>query len=201
MAKANEYRFEKFNFQDLVEKPSNPLAETLLFYAKSGKFYFLDSLGVETEIPTNIVIGIDNMVAGTDLEILDNLDGTYIINYTGEIIQTKAISFYIDDVLEIGENTMSIISPLGLTIKEIRVGVDVAPTGASLIIDININGTTIYTTQANRPTIAIDAFSVVATIPDITTILLGDKITLDIDQVGSTIAGENLSITIICEVV
>lgn len=54
MAKANEYRFDKFNFQDLAVKPSNPIENTLLLYAKGGRFYFLDSLGIETVFPLNV---------------------------------------------------------------------------------------------------------------------------------------------------
>jgi DNA-binding beta-propeller fold protein YncE len=118
----------------------------------------------------------------------------------GAASQTKAISFYIDDALEVGTGLISVISPQALTITEIRLAVDTAPTGAALIIDINKNGTTIYTTQNNRPIIAIDGTSATATDPDITSLSLGDKISIDIDQIGSTAAGENLSVIIICEV-
>lgn len=125
----------------------------------------------------------------------------YIDNKISGIKQTKSISFYIDDILEIGTNQMSIIIPRALKIIDIRLTVDIAPTGADLIIDINKNGTTLYTTQANRPIIAIDGTSIQAILPDIITLAIGDKLTLDIDQIGSTIAGENLSVIVICEVI
>lgn len=41
-----------------------------------------------------------------------------------------------------------------IKILGIRAAVGAAPTGASLIADVNKNGTTIYSTQANRPTIS-----------------------------------------------
>jgi hypothetical protein len=113
---------------------------------------------------------------------------------------TKSIAFYIDDVLKVETNTMSIIAPIALTVAGVRLAVDATPVGADLIIDLNINGTTAYTMQANRPTIAAGNTSAIATLPDITSIAAGDKISLDIDQIGSTTAGENLAITIICEV-
>lgn len=117
------------------------------------------------------------------------------------LIQKKSISYYIDDILEVGPNQMSIIIPQDMTIKDIRFVVDTAPVGSSIIIDINKNNTTLYTTQLNRPTMAINTTSTTVALPDIVDLALGDKLTLDIDQIGSTTAGENLSVTIICEVV
>jgi len=75
-----------------------------------------------------------------------------------------------------------------LTISSIFVSVSVAPTGAPIIFDVNKNGTTIFTNQANRPTIAVETFTYSST-PDITTATAGDYFTVDVDQVGSTIAG------------
>jgi hypothetical protein len=72
--------------------------------------------------------------------------------------------------------------------------VAVAPTGASLIVDVHKNGTTIYTTQANRPTIAASGFAASETAPDVTTITTGDYLTVDIDQVGSSVTGEDLTV-------
>lgn len=112
----------------------------------------------------------------------------------------KALAFYIDDTLTVETSAMSIIAPIALIVTEIRVAVDTAPTGAALTIDVNKNGTTMYTTQANRPTIAIDGTSATATDPDVTSIAVGDKISIDIDQIGSTVAGANLAVTVICEV-
>jgi len=70
-----------------------------------------------------------------------------------------------------------------------------APTGAALIADVNINGTSLWaTTQANRPTIAISATSGTGTSFDTTTISAGDVLTLDVDQVGSTVAGGQVTL-------
>jgi hypothetical protein len=82
------------------------------------------------------------------------------------------------------------------TIVAVRLAVGTAPTGAGIICDINKNGTTIYTTQANRPTIAAAGTTVKSTNPDITSWADGDQISVDIDQIGSTVAGSNLTVTI-----
>lgn len=83
------------------------------------------------------------------------------------------------------------------TISSVWASVGTAPTGSSIIVDINKNGTTIFTTQANRPTIAIGAaYSGNVTNMDITSLSAGDYITIDIDQIGSTVAGADLTVCV-----
>lgn len=113
---------------------------------------------------------------------------------------TKYFSYSVNGTLGVDTDIYPIISGLAMTVKEILISVETAPTGADLIIDINKNGTTMYTTQANRPTIPAGSTTATVSLPNIISIAKGDKITIDIDQVGSTNAGENLSLTIICEV-
>lgn len=82
------------------------------------------------------------------------------------------------------------------TIVGIRATINTAPTGASVIVDVNKNGTTMYSTQANRPTIAVSTNSVNATLPNTTTFVAGDYVTVDCDQIGSTVAGSDLVVVI-----
>jgi len=84
------------------------------------------------------------------------------------------------------------------TIVGTRLMVGTAPTGAAIIVDVNKNGTTIYTTQGNRPTIAASANSGgPGSTPDVTSLAAGDYLTVDVDQVGSTVAGADLTVTVI----
>lgn len=73
----------------------------------------------------------------------------------------------------------------------------IAPTGANLIVDVNVNGTTIFTTQANRPTITAGTNGGALAVPDITTVNDGDYVTIDIDQVGTTAVGANITVGIV----
>lgn len=83
------------------------------------------------------------------------------------------------------------------TIAGVRASVGTAPAGASIIIDIKVNGTTIFTTQANRPTIAAASnTSGNVTNMDVTTVAAGNYLTVDIAQVGSTTAGSDLSVQV-----
>lgn len=81
-------------------------------------------------------------------------------------------------------------------VETVRAAVNTAPTGATLICDVNKNGTTIYTSQGNRPTIAISGFTATGNSPAVKTFAAGDYITVDVDQVGSTITGADLTVTV-----
>lgn len=73
--------------------------------------------------------------------------------------------------------------------------VNTAPTGASILVDVNKNGTTIYTTQASRVTVAAGANAgAQAGAPDVKAVAAGDYVTVDVDQVGSTVAGSDATV-------
>jgi hypothetical protein len=84
--------------------------------------------------------------------------------------------------------------PFAAVIESVAATVGTAPTGASLIVDVNKNGTTIFTTQANRPTVAISGNASSDAVPDVTAVAAGDYITVDVDQIGSTVAGSDLCV-------
>lgn len=86
-----------------------------------------------------------------------------------------------------------------LTITGIRATVGTTPSTSSVIVDVNKNGTTLFTTQANRPTIAVGSNTTgKLTNMDVTSFANGDYLTFDVDQVGSTSnPGANLVITVI----
>lgn len=88
--------------------------------------------------------------------------------------------------------------PFAATILGVYATVSVAPTGAAILIDVHKNGTTIFTTQGNRPTIAATAFAVNAEVTnmDVTAIAAGDYLTVNIDQIGSTLPGEDLVVVV-----
>lgn len=90
-------------------------------------------------------------------------------------------------------------NPFGRTIaiNGVLVAAGVAPTGADLIVDVNKNGTTIFTTQANRPRILAGQFVSTVAVPNIMTLAPGDRLTVDIDQVGSTVAGSQITTDVV----
>lgn len=90
-------------------------------------------------------------------------------------------------------------APRAMNILNVIISVGTAPTGASIIVDVNKNGTTIFSTQGNRPTIAASGTSDTSSVPDVTSVAAGDYLTVDIDQIGSTVAGANLVVQIVGE--
>jgi hypothetical protein len=102
-------------------------------------------------------------------------------------------------VLVAGSGTFRLYNDSGHTrrIQKVRASVGVAPVGQAAIIDVNVDGTTIFTNQANRPTIAADAYTGVSPAPDVVAWPDGSYITFDIDQVGTTAAGGDLTVSVV----
>lgn len=89
-----------------------------------------------------------------------------------------------------------------LVIEEVFIEVKTAPTGASIIVDVNKNGTSIFNaTPANRPSIAAAATTGTSGAPDTTSLAKDDSITIDIDQIGSGTAGADLTVCVRCALI
>ena len=115
---------------------------------------------------------------------------------------TRQAAWYIAGTLTTGANKSAEFvyrGPTG-TIKRADAHVQTAPTDADIICDINKNGVSIWTTQANRVTIVAGATSGTQTTFNTTTIADGDILTLDIDQVGAAVAGSSLTVLLEIEV-
>jgi hypothetical protein len=80
----------------------------------------------------------------------------------------------------------------------VRAGVTTVPTGSSILVDVNKNGTSLWNTnQANRPTIPVSTkTSGYNQTMDTQVVAAGDYLTVDIDQIGSTVAGANLTVAV-----
>lgn len=81
-------------------------------------------------------------------------------------------------------------------VESVRASVGTAPTGAAVIVDVNRNGTTIYTTQTNRPTIAVSTQTATGGTAANGSFVAGDYLTVDVDQIGSTVAGAELVVVV-----
>jgi hypothetical protein len=95
-------------------------------------------------------------------------------------------------------NTLVVSTPM--TIVECYAYAKTAPTGAGLVFDINKNGTTIWTNQANRITIADGENLGNQTSFDVTTLAENDLLSIDIDVIGSTVAGSDITVLLKCTI-
>ncbi|MGH3577463.1 MAG: hypothetical protein ACRDU0_07900, partial [Mycobacterium sp.] len=134
-------------------------------------------------------------VAGTDYVIPGGA-------VSSGIVVTEAWSFAISDEitpLTTGTAKLTDRAPYAFTPVSVKASVTTAPTGAGLTVDVKKNGTSIFTTI-----ITIDAgttTSIGSATPDVlvggVTFAADDVITVDIDQIGSTVAGTGLKVQII----
>jgi hypothetical protein len=88
--------------------------------------------------------------------------------------------------------------PYAFTLTNVKASVTTAPTGANLVIDINIAGVTILSTKLSID--ATEKTSATAATPVVissSALAADDEITIDFDQVGSTIAGAGVKVQFI----
>jgi hypothetical protein len=87
--------------------------------------------------------------------------------------------------------------PYAMTLSSVRASVNTAPTGSTLVVDINEGGSTILSTK-----LSIDASELTSTTAATAAVIsdtgLADdaEITIDIDQIGSTVAGKGLKVVL-----
>ena len=106
--------------------------------------------------------------------------------------------FSVPSTLSSGTGKGRFYANRSLTIANVSASVGTAPTGSSIIIDVLKNGSTIFTTTSNRPTITAGSFVDISSIPDsgYDTMVSGDYLTVSIIQVGSTISGSDLTLQV-----
>ena len=113
---------------------------------------------------------------------------------------TQVLEWYVETavvgegVLKKRNNTSSTLTIIG-----VRVEANIAaPQGGPLTVDVNINGTTIFTTQANRPTIPSGSSdSGLVTNMNVTTIAPGQYFTIDIDSIGVNVPGSGILVSVV----
>lgn len=86
--------------------------------------------------------------------------------------------------------------PFNAEVLGVSLSVGTAPTGAALVAQVLVGGTAAYSTAA-RPQVAAGATVGSAGVPDaVYKVPAGTTVQLNVAQVGSTVAGANLTATI-----
>ena len=100
--------------------------------------------------------------------------------------------------LTTGTSKITFRMPYAFTLTGVRASVTTAPTGSVLTVDINESGSTILSTKLTID-ISEKTSTTAATPAVISDSALADdsEITMDIDTVGSTVAGTGLKVTLI----
>jgi hypothetical protein len=137
-------------------------------------------------------------------------DGTIVnadISSSAAIAVSKLAPLPVEIVVACSDETTALTTgtakvtfrmPHAMTLTSVRLNVNTAPTGSVIIVDVKEAGTTIFST---KPQIATSAFtSVGGAVPGtISDSSLADdaEITINLDQIGSTIAGKGLKVTLV----
>ena len=161
-----------------------------------------DRVGIGTSSP-GAELDVIGTISGSSLNVGD-INGSLAVN-TGSIMisrdegppewktPTSGMMWYIDGTLSTGTDQSAIvIMPFGMTLTDVDLKVKTAPTDSAIIIDINEEGTTLFSTnpEIDAGTTREDNNHVFSD----TTLAVGSEITIDIDQVGSGTAGSSISI-------
>lgn len=99
--------------------------------------------------------------------------------------------------LTTGTGKLTFRMPYAMTLTGVRASVKTAPTGSTVIVDINEEGVSVISTK-----LSIDATEKTSTTAASAAVIsdsaIADdaEITVDIDQIGSTIAGQGLKVTL-----
>jgi len=128
-------------------------------------------------------------------------------NHTGTQAASTITALPVEIVVACSDETTALTTgtakvtfrmPHAMTLTSVRLNVNTAPTGSVIIVDVKESGTTIFST---KPQIAVSAFtSVGGAVPGvISDSSLADdaEITINLDQIGSTIAGKGLKVTLV----
>jgi hypothetical protein len=103
--------------------------------------------------------------------------------------------FTVPGTLSVGTGRAKFYIPGPITLGNVRASVGTAPTGSSIIIDVNKNGSSVFTTNS-KPQIFAGQTLVSTSTPNITEFTTGDYITVDVDAVGSLNPGMDLTVQI-----
>lgn len=109
----------------------------------------------------------------------------------------RSITFSRAGALATGTGTFRWVNDTGiaLTIRSVRVSLGTPSTSGTPTFDVNVDGTTIYTTQSGRPTVAVGASgSGKNTAFQVTKIPNGSYLTADVDVAGSGVADATIQI-------
>lgn len=136
------------------------------------------------------------LAAGNQTYLTDNGAGSTLEVglVTGSI--NYVMGFFVAGNLNTGTVHVRNLAPRAGTIQNVAASVWYAPTGSSVIADVHKNGTTIFTTQANRPTIQSGQTKDTDAVPDGKAFVMNDEFVLHIDSIGVSGSGSDLQVQI-----
>jgi hypothetical protein len=137
---------------------------------------------------------LGNIMALNDITVLqEQADGSLKEALLFSVLPVELVIACSDEtsILTVGANKVTFRAPYAFTLTDVRASVNTAPTGSTLIVDINENGTSVLSTKLSID-ISEKTSTTAASPAVISDASIADdaELTIDIDQIGSTIAGK-----------
>jgi hypothetical protein len=168
--------------------------------ATNGISYVVGSRASQVSITTGVIPTAENIYAPATSGLTEGTVASQLLELDTEkqAAQDEVLAIACSDetsALTAGTTKVTFRMPYAFTLTSVRAQVNTAPTGATLIVDINESGVSILSTKLSID--VSEKTSVTAATPAVIsdTALADDaEITIDIDQVGSTVAGKGLKV-------
>ena len=152
-------------------------------------------------------ISLDEISAPTNTasrgQLYTNADNhLHFINGAGTDVKVTEEVFIValsDETTNLAQGTAkaSFHMPFAMTLTAVKANCTTAPTGATIIVDINEAGSTILSTKLSIDASELTSSTAASAAVISDTALANDAlITFDIDQIGSTAAGKGLKVTL-----
>jgi len=122
----------------------------------------------------------------------------YLNAATQEVnISNKLYFWYLDGAVEAGTNVSARLQLVSAgKMRSCSVNAKTVPTGAALQFDVLYNGVSLWTATASQPILQIGSTSTSVTSFVTTNVTAGGALTINIDTIGSVIAGGNVTLMI-----
>jgi len=109
---------------------------------------------------------------------------------TGKTIETASWTYMGTITVRTGDGAW--VYPGDYLLRTVQLSIASPPVGADVIVDVNVNGMSVFADQSQRPRILAGSNTDLVDFPANTAVGLNDIITVDIDQVGSVSPGSTL---------
>lgn len=142
---------------------------------------------LEAAVPPAPITGLPAPAGGLLYDISATNPERFVVPITGAVTAGNGKGRYVNNT---GET---------LRLRTVDLVAGTAPTGADLVVDVNVEGATAFSAQASRPKIVAGqktGSAVPARAGDPVNVAPGEVVTVDVDAIGSTVAGSDLTIEV-----
>ncbi len=160
-----------------------------------------NALQIQATYPTDLTSFVPLATVTAAAGAVTIVDDRPLVLYAVSPVDPSAKAFPMAPSVYLG-GTMSLkvweiewVAPFDFTLRHAIGRVNTAPVGAALIVDLRVNGTSIFASQAEMINVA-DGQQQDQSATKNHAVTAGDVLTFEVEQVGSTTAGADLTITI-----